>query len=445
MILWANPPTLIGDGLEYVAMATNLSQSEKPSLNWRDRLEHGLAFPGLTASDGRQDCLHFWMYSAVVALPLRWTLAMGADGAWAFGVVNLLLFIVALGVASRRVHWIGAAVVFASPIIWWINKVHTEVFTFSLLVIAWSLCRTHPIASGVSVGLAAAQNPPILLVAVCISTAQLVSRAIPIKRIVIGTGVTIVIAALHPLYYWVRLGRLTPLAEASSWANASIASFFAVLLDPNIGLVPNHPLLVVAVLLAVAGLRREGDPSVRPYMIAAVVSVGLLLGTFSQVVNLNHGGTPSISRYALWLIPMAVPFFFTIKDSKPFAPVALSITAVGSVVCSSLLYYPSAPERFLEPTPLARYLWLKAPSLNNPVPEIFFERLLHRENVIFVAAATEGCTKILIDHRRYPEHCGVIPLPDICVTGYCYANKRANGIYDFVATKGRRAPNPISR
>ncbi len=34
-----------------------------------------------------------------------------------------------------------------------------------------------------------------------------------------------------------------------------------------------------------------------------------LLFAFAQTMNVNHGGTPGMSRYALWFIPLAAPLF----------------------------------------------------------------------------------------------------------------------------------------
>ena len=41
-------------------------------------------------------------------------------------------------------------------------------------------------------------------------------------------------------------------------------------------------------------------------IVAALTAVGFLL-SFAQATNVHHGATPSISRYAIWLIPLAIP------------------------------------------------------------------------------------------------------------------------------------------
>ena len=161
-----------------------------------------------------------------------------------------------------------------------------------------------------------------------------------------------------------------------------------------------------------------------------MISALLFLSVFGRVVNLNHGGTPSMSRYALWLIPLAMPFLESYRPAGRWH-VGLSVLAAAGAAWSIALYRPVLPERCLFPTKAAEWIWSHYPSLTNPVPEIFAERLLHRENVPPPAVATADCGKVLTWDGSGPAECPVGPAPAECERQACYANRRRDGSYAF--------------
>ena len=138
----------VGDGREYLDMATDLFRFEAPSVH-----------------------AHFWLYPALAAPFLALVQQTSLNAYAAFVPLNLALLATAFWVASGVLRWPALALVFFSPIIWWIDKAHTEVFTFSLLVIA--LVALRPFAAGARVihpgwavlclAVAGTQNPPFLL------------------------------------------------------------------------------------------------------------------------------------------------------------------------------------------------------------------------------------------------------------------------------------------
>lgn len=437
-LLAQSTPRRIGDADEYIAVAASLSRFERPALKRADREKYGVSFRQLTGADGRQDMLHFWIYPAAAAMPLRLAVRLGGDPAEAFAAVNVALLLGAAVVARRRLHWTSLWLLFAGPVIWWADKVHTEVFTFSLVTIAVCAFPAAPVAASVAAGVAAAQNPPLALVLILGALGGLAAGT-AWRRVALGVAVGALLAAVHPLYYWIRLGRLAPLADAAS-APLSFASFSAVLLDPNVGLVFNDPWLPLAAAITVGyGLRQR---TWRPTAWHGVsVATGLLLlVVFGRVINLNHGGTPSMSRYALWLMPLSVPFLPQ-RDSprwSRFARAVLAVVAVAGTAASIATYRPSLEEHFVTPTRLARWLWTQHPAIDNPLPEIFAERLLHRENAPPPGAATDNCAKVLTWYGEAPPACPVGPVAPECAEGSCYANRRGDGTYRFVVAPRRR-------
>jgi hypothetical protein len=178
-----------------------------------------------------------------------------------------------------------------------------------------------------------------------------------------------------------------------------------------------------------------------PVLAAACVSFAAFLFGAAQTNNVNHGGTPGMSRYAMWFLPLSVAVFACARES--LAPLAVRFVlpvAVASACWSIVVFHPNRTERTGEPTALARYLWTHHPSLDNPVPEIFVERL-HGIDDNWLPAATDGCEKVLITGRGvgrgvWPLPCPPVPVPAECLEAsrLCYANKTDKD-YRFVVLR----------
>jgi hypothetical protein len=150
----ASTPRRVGDGGEYVVMAMQLASGRGPSVSagqlaaFKDELlavgggfeSSLLDYPDLVAADGGQDFLHFFLYPLVVAPVMSIARTVDVHPNWAFTVVNALLLAGALFLIARHVPLIAVIAGFVSPIIWWVDKAHTEAFWFALVSVmggAW--------------------------------------------------------------------------------------------------------------------------------------------------------------------------------------------------------------------------------------------------------------------------------------------------------------------
>jgi hypothetical protein len=140
----------------------------------------------------------------------------------------------------------------------------------------------------------------------------------------------------------------------------------------------------------------------------------------------------------LWLIPLAIPLLqeadtsFSQKLRLWLAPVSIS-----SLIWCLFVFHPRMQEDYLTPTKLATFLWKHHPSLNNPLADVFFERLSHAEQGLF-PIATATCSKVLLVGGLWPATCipeGDIPSHCIDPWALCYANRTARG-YEFVEAPG---------
>src|SRR3954454_21771102 len=451
-------PRVLGDGVEYLTMALNFASGHGPAVAPKDvaslqrqladvdpRLEtwdiRGATFPG---PDHRRDLLQFWVYPLIAAPLVAVARIVGASPLWGFVALNLCLLGAALWLAIPRVGGASATLLFIGPILWWVDKPHTEVFTFSLLVIAFVAIRDRPWWSLIAAGLAAAQNFPIAVLVVSIACAHAFARRAlwRDRRFLVAVVAALGLCALPPAYTFARHGALTLLAGANPTHAPSVAEVVAVPLDPTIGLFTSFPALPLAVIAALGLLLYRRAPRWPDMDLAvALVTGAAFLFTFSQAANVHHGATPGMSRYGLWLIPLAIPVLARVHETGGRAwHVFLIATAAVSSVMSVIMFHPDVAEHQREPSAAAHYLWTRHPGWNNPLPEIFAEVLAHDE-VRSAPTWTAGCEKVLLighgGNAPFPIPCYPMPAPAECRAEgvLCYANLSGQR-YRFVLAPG---------
>lgn len=447
-LLATSRPQRVGDAREYLFMAMNMARLRPPALSQaelaladRQCNELGmtgvpLVIPALQAPDRRQDFYHFWFYPAL-AVPGMWLAgAAGLSPNLGFVALNVLMFVCALLIVSRRVTWWVAAVTFGGPVLWWIDKTHTEVFTFSLLAVGGVLVKDAPWWAMICLGMAATQNPPTaaLLVIVAAAAPRWRTGVWNERRFWIGGAVGVTLAFIHPMYYLLRLGVPNPqLLGGVQPRLPAVKELGAVIWDPNIGLLFQAPLFVLTVLAAVVVLASQPRAWVRsPDAWLALAGTAVFLVSFAQTPNVNHGGTPGISRYTLWLMALAVPVLQRAAGTaSPSAQRWLAPLALSSCAWCVVAFHPALPERYKAPTGAASLIWERWPRLDNPLPEVFAERVSGEEPGL-IPVATASCSKILVAGGTWPVPCAPQPAPAACrsAESLCYAN-RAGDRYVF--------------
>jgi hypothetical protein len=414
-------PRLAGDGPEYLAMARDFARFEWPAA----------------------EVTHFWLYSLLAAPFVAVTERLYFGAPLGFLILNVILLVTAFIAVGARLGLAPLALLFLGPVVWWMDKVAAEVFMFAALAVASATLRSRPGWALVSLGVAAAHNPAAALLlagaGVMILTKGWARLAEP--RFALAAACAVGLAVLHPIYFTVRLGRATPLLDADAVRWPSAGEWRAVLSDANIGLIANAPLFVLAVTIAATAFRHRWRTAAESAW--ALMAAVVLLFAFAQTNNFNHGGTRDMSRYGLWLMPLAIPWLAQhASTASARSKRGLGIVAVASVIWCALAFHPGAPERFLRPTLLADALWTKWPAASNPLPEIFVERLAGREASI-LPIATADCEKVLLKGQgnvstMWPARCGAPATPELCVRrdALCYAN-RSGGGYAFEEIRPR--------
>ena len=419
-------PRLVGDGGEYLQMAQSFGSWQWP----------------------RAEITHFWFYSALASPLVNVAELAGLHPLVGFTGLNFILLGTAFLVVCKRLEWALSFLLFTGPVVWWVDKAHTEVFSFSLLAIAFALMTEAPWWAMICAGAASTQNPPIAalipLVAALSFTRQPALRRD--WRLWTGGALAMCLALLHPIYYQARLGRLSPLIDFTRRLVPNRDEFVAVVWDPNIGLLWSFPGLVLVAGIGLIGLLCVARARIRWSEILVSGVCGLIfLFSFSQKSQ-NSGGTRHMSRYAIWLIPLMIPLLRSVWDaSSPPVRRWLPGAAIISCIWTFFSFHPGLPGENKRPTWLAEHLWTRHPSFSNPLPEIFIERIEGRDGDRWVPVATGGCEKILLMSRpdvpgTWPLRCPPVSVPPRCAEAgaMCYANLLETfGGYEFT-----RIPTP---
>lgn len=408
VLLAMTPEVRVGDGSEYYGLLYAWDLTHRPWMTpaafeaydalFKTNRILGLvttdflanAFPALRIG-ATADFNHFWFYSFLAFVCAKIVSLTGLDLSphRSFLALHFVLLSVTFGIAYRHFRLRGvvavAMMLFASPMFWFLDKVHTELMTVCLTLSAVMLVTARRyLAAAVFIALASTQNPSFALVA-CIPLFYRVvlQREQAYRFIDVAMAVTVVLAVLaHPVYYFARYGVVTPqLLAGGAELGRNIWTFYIWILDPDLGLLPNWPLgllvLGLAIVFAVRS-RRAGT------LAFDKLWLGFLLGylainffAHSSTTNLNSGATPGLARYALWYLPLGFPVFMYVLSQFPVRTrrfkAALVVVAVLTLV-SMAINDPRRYERFSTPSILSRLIQTHAPWLYNPPTEVFIER-----------------------------------------------------------------------
>ena len=336
----------------------------------------------VVAPDGRTHPLHFWMYS-LAAYPAK--VLLRAVGAWEFNalkVTNAALFMWAIGVVLfraagsvwRRVLFAGLAAV--NPVVWYLPFTGAEVFSWAFATVAMVGLDTRRYArSALAAGLAATQNPPlILLAAVPVLCALWERRWRSAALAVVGAAVGLLPVAYY-LYHFNKPSLIS--GTHVSPALISTGRTLCLLFDLNVGLLPYVPVLLLASALAmpVLLLKRDGRA-----VLTTLAVVGMMLGVQVQV-NWNSD-CRGLLRYLVWMLPPLAWLIAVGFNGRWRTGVALASAGVSGLILA--IDFPS-DGNYLEQRPVARFVLTHAPRWYNPEFEIFAERQAHGEDLPFEA------------------------------------------------------------
>jgi hypothetical protein len=419
------PERLTGDALEYVTRASLIGHGA-----WADS---GMSeVPAGAARQEPVEFVHFWLYPAVAAPFVATARAAGGTSLVGFRLLHVLLVLSGTFIVGRRYSYAAAVFLFLGPLLWWVDKAQVELLTVWCLAVGLAVLPRWA-GAALAFSVASTQNPPLaVLVLACAVMTRIKPQEESGRRV--KWVAACALAVLHPIYYWSTIHRWTPLVWPGDLRIPGVRALLTPIVDLNLGLAFNAPLACACVVASILVLAWRWRAPWREHLVVATAIVCFPVA-FAQAPNVNSGGTPSMTRYALWLLPLALPLFDALRERHSI----LAWTLAGATVAWTAVYFPpSAPEAYLMPTRAASYVWSRWPNAENPIPEVFAERLRHRDGVNLLAA-TNDCQKVLVAGGEWPTGCMAVDVPPPCRSPgqLCYANRGVGGRYSFCPTSRR--------
>ena len=444
-------PRRVGDGGEYYALYYAWETNARPwmtsgSFAAVDELYTSREITGMVSRDWLEnrfpalrngataDFNHFWFYSFLAFLAGKLVSLTGFKPHihTSFLVLHFILFFITLSISYRYYKWRGVGMVcllaFASPMLWYFDKVHTEFFTFCLVLSSVILiCAERYLPSALCLALASTQNPSFAMVAlVPVFFRMVLQRKRPYTTLEVAVAAATVVAVLaHPVYYLARIGILTPqLLAGGASLGRNLGSFYIWIVDPDVGLLPNWPLglltLFLIISLSIFKIENKNATVVSGrWTIFLLLYLAINLYANSSTTNLNSGATPGLARYALWYLPLAWPYLYRISMLASTRPV--HVAAIGAVlliitVHSVMVNDPRGPEQYSRPSYLSHIIQSRISWAYDPPEEVFMERYsgygedVHSHNVRGVVGP--DCRKVLVlpgndrQDATCPRKCG---------------------------------------
>jgi hypothetical protein len=360
------------------------------------------------------DLNHFWLYSGLAAaLHVFFNFFLvELSVSDSFIVLHGILFGLSITFAWKKYSYIGVISVllllFGSPMFWYGNKIHTEFFTFTLVLLATIFAiQSKYLQSSVAIALAATQNPSfsaVGLVLIILSVFTLKKKVLKPFNL-IQAAISFLLCGLHPAYYLWRQGVPTPQLKAGGASvGGNVEHFFLWLIDPDVGLFPNWPLGILFLGFGLFMFLKKRKALLGDLFFFAFVVSFFIISLYAQssTTNLNSGGTPGLARYGLWYIGLFFPICYAVLvwlrrgyfgSSKQFLLLSLVVVSAAAIYSNA----PMRPEQFTNPSISSKFIQKNFSELYSPPMPIFVGRYSGLgEDISISSVVGPDCRKIAI-------------------------------------------------
>jgi len=402
-------PQRVGDGSEYYALFYAWKDTLRPWMTVRSfdsyelltkqsniigmvpRITLEQYFPSLRLPN-TADFNHFWFYSFLAFLSSKLLSIIGFQGNahQAFLSLHFLLTLATAYIAFQLYKWRGLLALLlmtiASPVLWYFDKVHTELFTYcTVLMSIMFILKNYYLATAFLLAFASTQNPSFAIIAFI----PFIYRLFFLRQInftfnelILAIGTSILVL-LHPLYYFTRFGVPTPqLLAGGASLGGNLSTFYIWLIDPDLGLLTNWPVgvffSIAALLIVFFNWKIIKTYPVNKFFIFFIFSFFVVnFFAHSSTTNLNSGATPGIARYSLWYLPAFFPIiYFVLKNypNKKYLTIPALLLVISLTIFSLIINNPQKPEDYATPNRLSLIIQTHLSFLYNPPAEVFAER-----------------------------------------------------------------------
>jgi hypothetical protein len=325
---------------------------------------------------------HFWLY-ALSTVPakvcLEWS---GETSLLAPALTNAVWYLLAIGVAlfgpSAPVGQRAALVALsgAGPVIWYLPWPGAEIFSWSLALIAVVTYRDRRyVWAGLAAGLAATQNPPVILLGGVAVLAALADRR---WRVAVGAAAGTAVGLVPYAFFQYHFGAPNLImigAEYAGVRNLSWVRTVGFVTDFNQGLLPYLPVLVVGMLV---GTVRMVYTRNRNGLLLVASGLGMALGT--EVSHNWNSSCFGLQRYLVWMIPVAAGVAVVgIGGCRRMWLIAVAAVVTHTAIELAYERYKGLRGGELDHTGVAEWVLTYCPRLYWAEPEVFVERGQHRD------------------------------------------------------------------
>ncbi len=440
-------PFIKGDGIEYVIMTEALQNHFTPDMRladlalFRERYSkvHGWNSPlapkvvdiemaYLTASEQlfkegtmgfycnknkKWHCGHFFFYS-LVNLP-SYTLTKEYGPIRSFYFTNaffmiLACFVILFFAPFSVLNQVLSAICFCfSACYWYLGWQHAEVYTCSLIAIAFvALFNKKYHLAVIILALACLQNQPLIILLGLFCLIAIKELGFNLKNIV-KTGLLAAIAFIPPVYYYINFGVTNMIKEVgfldTKYITANrITGFYT---DLSQGMILTIPLILLIYIPLLAVEIRKMFKKQIPFDLTIFIPVAVIgiSITVSTMGNWNHG-MAIINRYASWasiIIMMHVFYLSHQVKGKVIFFISFSLTQIFTTYYHQQFNINDWSSGNF--TPLAKWVLNNHPELYNPDPKIFAGRTspavdLEPENSPVIYFSKKIPKKILVHNNK---------------------------------------------
>lgn len=409
-------PVRTGDGKNYFGMLVGLAKNGSPAITDEvhakvfDRLGENGHYIAITGSDGKRYAVHFFAYP-LICLPAFLLLdAIGNDVLKAFQLTNALIVAVALfyvlviSKLSGATRWVaGFCFVLSSGSIYF-QWTHPEVFAAALVLIASvAFCDRRYVVAALAAATGSLQNPSIALMILPIFVAQgwgfggghaqnLLSRNAIVS---LGKTAAVPVITLVP-YLWNYVHFGTPISISSAgfidYSLISVERLVSFVFDLNQGLIVGLPFLIwsvpAAIVFRLNELFRKDFRLIYREDLLLLAFLFMAIPTLAQI-NWNSGHSVFL-RYAAWAGMAPLVWAATTIGRQPEGRLAVGLIPAVALQLFMALYiggfHLQRVRYYVDFQPWVVRVWNAYPHLYDPLPEIFYERLIRREAAITVPA-----------------------------------------------------------
>lgn len=412
-------PYITGDGREYVLQTEALANHFSMDIRDEDFISVKKNFPNYIqyfqednvpglhiANNGKVFCAHYGGY-AIFVLPVKIILkVLDFNQLRSFQIVNAIFYIAALFTVykilntSNKNKCILLVLLMANPALFYITWTHTEIFSFSLMVMSLVYFYNKNYQPSIFlISLAAMQNPAIIMFGAIIGVDYLVDlykkgkeKASDINRNstyilfvkdnwfdIIKAGLCYIPFFLPIIQTIFNFQKLNIVASVASESEFKFGKAMGYLFDLNLGILPYVPIiLILYFIFMIIGLYRHNYGTL--LQLVGVVGIFYVICNQRQI----NSGMNGIMRYNIWIIPIMIFYIIMHKDyikfNKKFIDILLIISAmITSIVFLASGNFTSSKFSSVQFSPWTKLIMNYIPDTYNPYHGIFITRTLNQE------------------------------------------------------------------